>query len=165
MRDIVHQYGKTILVITITTCLLACWFGTSEHFHLYRRLSENLVGDVPPISNAAEIASKELFAAPSMKVTPKTGLRAQKTYQIKDLMTATTGNLTPAGGKVLQVLKLYDGPSGEQQLSDVSDACIIGTGSKLSFPSRGLYLLTLSVRDSIARDALQYLYVSIEGDL
>ena len=166
MRDIIHQYGKAIIAITFFTVLLSYQVGSSGRFHLYRIISEALRYEAPAVSNAAEIAAEELFLAESAKVCPRTDLKAKQSYLIKDIMTPATGEKqTPAGGKARRVLRLYDGPEGKQELRDVSDTVIKNTGKNVSFPSRGLYLLTLSVRDQLSRRSLQYMYISIEGTL
>ncbi|MBR1628199.1 MAG: hypothetical protein IJ679_02890 [Lachnospiraceae bacterium] len=164
MQDIIHQYGKSILLLALTAGILSILFGGQTT--LYERIAEHLAFSAPIVSNAAAAASETLFLEAPLKVCPKTTLQKNTTYHIQQLVTESQGSSEQIkGGKALQVMRLYDAPSGKQELLDMTDECILSTGNTIRFPSRGLYYLTVSLRDSTARDALQYLYISIEGDL
>ena len=118
------------------------------------------------VANAAENAAREEFVKETVKVCPKTNLAAGRKYSVCDIVTPVEGESRRlTGGKVLSVHRLYDGKSGEEEDENISEETIVKDGAKVLFPDRGLYRLCLSVRDDEARDALQYAFVFVEGEL
>ncbi len=165
MHDLARTYGKTLLILVIVSAIWSLLFG-SGGLDLFGKLADHLTVTEKIVQEKGAKISKQLFLEPTAKVCPKKGLEVNIAYKIRELVQPVDGeSALIEGGKVIKVMRLYDGPSGEQELSDVSEECVRSLGAKVLFPSRGLYLLMVSLRDDKKRNALQYLYISIEGEL
>ena len=166
MQEIIQQYGRTILVITLTASLLSFLFSNNGSKSIYRQLSEHLVKEMPSVSNDSEDLSADIFSKASTKICPNTDLTAKMAYSVPDVVRPVFSETqTIVGGKILAVSKLYDGPDNTICNTDVTSECLLSNGQKVQFPCRGLYRLTVSVHDNASRDALQYIYIPIEGSL
>lgn len=166
MKEMIHQYGRMLCMLAATGLLLSMLFYGNRDGALVQQIADGLVSDVPMVANAAENAAREEFVKETVKVCPKTNLAAGKKYSVCDIVTPVEGESRRlTGGKVLSVHRLYDGKSGEEEDENISEETIVKDGAKVLFPDRGLYRLCLSVRDDEARDALQYAFVFVEGEL
>lgn len=162
MPEIIQQYGRSLTLLAIISILFTLLYGAKNN--IYNKISTGLKINEPVYSDSSEPVFKSAFSAKAPCFVPKTSLSAKKAYSISRLVekpAAKTPKVT--GGKALRLIRLYDGPSGTEELMDISESCIDSTGKTVTFPSRGLYLLMLSIRDDTPRNALQYLYIPIEG--
>lgn len=166
MKEIIHQYGRMLCMLAVTILLLAMLFYGNRDGGLVQKIADGLVQDVPVEANAAEIASREEFLKETVNVCAKSGLAAGEKYKVGEILVASDGEASAlSGGKVLSVHRLYDGKNGVEESENISDEAIVSDGKKVAFPNRGLYRLCVSVRDGEARETLQYVFVSIEGEL
>ena len=164
MNEVIQQYGRSLLSLISLMLLLALLFSGKNS--VYSMISEGLSYEPKILTDKSDSLAQKAFMEKSSVFYPKTNLQANKSYDINSLIEPAPEEYhEPKGGKALRVIRLYSSPKGETQFLDLTSECIRSTGKKVIFPERGLYLLTVSLRDDGKRNALQYLYIFIEGEL
>ena len=163
MQEIIRQYGRMIIVLTGVVALLALLFTGLYQGGVYGELSRQLTKEEPEPAHRGRQAAEQVFGQESLKVRPRMNLVTGEKYRTNELVSPRRSNEPePVGGKIIQVLQIYDVQKNSYGLVDVSDDTVINHGQKVMFSRRGLYKLLVSLRDQKHHAAMQYVFVSIE---